>query len=106
MESAYQLYQESKAVLKEGFNLRKFFTNVTQLQQRIDDEERVPDPSNHSTSVHSSNDTYTKETLGTVQAVHSGEHKILGVQWNTSTDRLCFNFEDIACLASEVEPTK
>ena len=106
-ESAYQLYRESKAVLKEGgFNLRKFVTNVTQLQQRIDDEERVPDPSNSSTSVHSSDDTYTKETLGTVQAVHSGEHKILGVRWNTSTDRLCFKFEDIARLASELEPTK
>lgn len=68
-ESAYQLYRESKAVLKEGgFNLRKFVTNVTRLQQRIDDEERIPDPSNHSTSVRSSDDTYTKETLGTVQA--------------------------------------
>jgi hypothetical protein len=67
-EKAYQLYQQSKAVLKKGgFNLRKFVTNVAQLQQRIDDEERVPDASNHSTSVHSSDETYTKETLGAVQ---------------------------------------
>ena len=41
-----------------------------------------------------------------VQAVHSGEHKILGVRWNTSIDRLCFNVEDIARLASELESTK
>ena len=37
---------------------------------------------------------YTKETLGPVQEMHSGEQKILGVQWNTSTDRLCFNLEE------------
>ena len=48
----------------------------------------------------------TQETLGPVQEMHSGEQKMLGVRWNTSTDRLCFNLEEIACVASELEPTK
>ena len=48
----------------------------------------------------------TQETLGPVQEMHSGEQKILGVRWNTSTDRLCFNLEEIARVASELEPTK
>ena len=105
VEQAYQLYRDSKEVLgKGGFNLRKFVTNVSRLQQRINDEEGVPDKPNN--PVHSSNETFTKETLGAVHAVHSGEQKILGVRWNPSSDRLCLNLEDIAHLVTDLEPTK
>lgn len=43
-EKAYQLYRQSKEILKKGgFNLRKFVTNISHLQQRINDEEGAPD---------------------------------------------------------------
>ena len=35
-----------------------------------------------------------------------GEQKILGMRWNTSSDRLCFNFEEIAQHALKLKPTK
>ena len=35
-----------------------------------------------------------------------GEHKILGICWNISSDRFIFSFDDIAEQASEMEPTK
>lgn len=39
-EDAYQLYAESKDLLRRGgFNLRKFVTNSSQLQERIDESE-------------------------------------------------------------------
>ena len=39
-EDAYQLYKESKDLLKQGgFNLRKFVTNSCQLQEKIDGSE-------------------------------------------------------------------
>ena len=89
-----------------GIQPPKFFMNASQLQQRINDEEKVLNSSNKSVPVHSSDETYTKETLGPVQETNSGEQKILGVRWNTSTDRLCFNLEEIAGVASELEPIK
>ena len=39
-EQAYQLYTDTKVLLKTGaFNLRKFSTNINSLQARIDSEE-------------------------------------------------------------------
>lgn len=35
-----------------------------------------------------------------------GEHKVLGVCRNVSTDQLVFNVKEIAMLAKEIEPTK
>ena len=39
-DAAYELYTKSKSILREGgFNLRKFVTNSTTLQPRIDETE-------------------------------------------------------------------
>ena len=41
-EEAYQLYLESKSILREGgFNLRKFVTNAKSLQQKIDEKDEL-----------------------------------------------------------------
>ncbi len=58
-EQAYQLYSEAKTLLKTGaFNLRKFSTNATRLQAKVDLEESaqcqdVPKPM----------ETYSQSTL-------------------------------------------
>ena len=42
-EEAFQLYTESKSILKDGaFNLRKFRTNSPSLQQKIDSTDNPP----------------------------------------------------------------
>ena len=39
---AYELYMNSETILKEGgFNLRKFLTNSTDLQRKIEDDEKL-----------------------------------------------------------------
>ena len=105
-EKALTLYKESKALLRTGgFNLRKFTTNSSELQERIDREEgvHVPGEPSHSTV---SDETYTKSTLGNTQRMRSGEHKTLGVRWCVDTDRFVMDVSDIGHLAKGLEPTK
>lgn len=51
-------------------------------------------------------ESYSKLTLGTAQQVYAGEAKVLGVRWNPSTDRLVFDFSDVASQMIDLEPTK
>lgn len=79
-QQAYQLYLDSKEVLRRGgFNLRKFVSNSGLLQARINGQGGMPEPQNTPSCVSQSDETYTKATLGTAQPVQSGEQKILGV---------------------------
>jgi hypothetical protein len=103
-ESAFDLYVRSKGILRGGsFNLRKFVTNSPALQVRIDKAEGIatPEPAHGPLE-----ETYAKSVLGNTQPVRSGEHKILGICWDVTSDRFIFNFDDIAEQASKMEPTK
>ena len=103
VDDAYLLYKESKSLLKEGgFNLRKFITNSSQLQERIDEDEGVL----HACKNPELEETYTRSTLGTNQSLRSGEQKILGVRWNVFADQLVIDVSNVAHLARELEPTK
>ena len=107
-ENAFSLYKESKDVLRSGgFNLRKFVTNSPSLQEKIDQMERMPEvlESREGRPTHL-DETYAKLTLGREQPTQHGEHKILGVHWDASSDQLFFNLNDVARLAQNLEPTK
>lgn len=83
---AYKLYSDSKAILKDGgFNLRKFVTNSTELQRKIDEKESLTQQ--HPTDTDP--EPYTKITLGATQTVKDGETKVLGVKWNHQQTPLC-----------------
>ena len=101
-ENAFSLCKESKDILRSGgFNLRKFVTNSPSLQEKIDQvlESREGRPTHL-------DETYAKLTLGREQPTQRGEHKILGVRWEASSDQLFFNLNDVARLAQNLEPTK
>ena len=103
-EDAYQLYTESKDLLRcGGFNLRKFVTNSSQLQKRINDSELKVNSDSASSKT---DETYAKSTLGTTQRMSPGEHKVLGVCWDVSTDQFIFDVNEVALLARDREPTK
>ena len=101
-EEAHQLFTRSKEMLKEGgFNLRKFCSNSTLLQMKIDSQEV------HDKSVPTQTDeTYASSTLGSAQSARTGERKVLGVRWDLATDQLVMSLEDVASAASDLEPTK
>ena len=105
-ESAYKLYVDSKSILRAGgFNLRKFLTNSSDLQDKIKKNESLLHGDQHPVDK-ADIESYTKFTLGTTQQVNTGETKVLGVKWNPLTDCLVFDFNDIASRALSLEPTK
>jgi hypothetical protein len=102
-DSAYKLYKGSKELLKGGgFNLRKFVTSSTRLQEKIDEMEvtleTVSTPSNSET-------TYAKET-SEFHRTRFKENKVLGVRWNVTSDSLTLDVTDVATAAQGLTPTK
>ncbi len=104
-EQAYNLYTEAKALLKTGaFNLRKFLTNSPSLQARV-----VAEESSHVTEpagVIGSAESFAQTTLGEAQELRDGEQRVLGVNWNVSSDQIVFSLDGLAEQAKQLEPTK
>ena len=107
IDAALKFYIKFKNILKKGgFNLRKFRTNLRQLQIAIDELE---DPllKNNSDTTSTDETTYAKSALCVNQTINSAGQKVFGTMWNTTTDYLVFSVEDLAVLAEKVsEPAK
>ena len=102
-DEAYQLYTRAKELFRcGGFNLRKFLTNSSELQQRIDLNEGTLSDS----PVDVSSETYAQATLGSQSLGASNECKILGVTWDHTTDCLRFDVISLAQIADNLSPTK
>ena len=106
-EQAYTLYETSKKILhRGGFNLRKFCTNSTLLQMKIDRDENCNELTPNVASTEETEETYSSSTLCPGQYTQPGERKVLGIRWDPQTDQLIQSLEDIAGLARTLEPTK
>ena len=110
-DEAYSLYRDSKDVLKRGsFNLRKFVTNVSQLQRRIDEKEApmITADSNSlcSSSIHPYEESFAQSTIPIDSVSHPGEHKVLGIQWDLERDHLFFDLAHLLEKAEMFQPTK
>ena len=104
-EKACYLCTGAKALLKIGaFNLRKFSTNSSTLQARIDieDSAHFKNPSQPSEET----ETFSQATLGRSQELCVSEEKVLGVNWDVSSDKIVFSFEELAEQDRRLEPTK
>ena len=80
---AFDYYKASKKIFREGgFNLRKFLTNSTRLQERIDFQEspKLDD------SLQKDEPTFSEAMLGVSQSLKMEEHEVLGVPWNPESD--------------------
>ena len=105
VEAAQRFYKDSRSVFREGgFNLRKFISNVPELQRFFDEDEL-------STSMSDSNsdcveETYAKSLLGGNQTMNPKNQKVLGVRWNVSTECLIFSVQDIVDVAEKAVTTK
>ena len=106
-EAAFDLYAQAKDMFRGGgFNLRKFLTNSRELQQQIDSAEGMQHVEPDVPKLIYSDETYAKVMLGTSPNKGVGEHKILGVPWNTNSDSLLFDASELAQLAKNLQPTK
>ena len=104
----FQHYKKAKCwLVEEAFNLCKFHTNCPQLQRRIDMQgcqgaDLVTSDQKNTTV---DDESYVRNTLGDCHVNSSGE-KVLGVQWDCTSDQLFFDIHHICEAAKEVEPTK
>ena len=109
-EAAFQLYQQSKKIFGDAsFNLRKFCTNSTALQQRIDciEKHQHPEPPGVTNQVQlDPYETYGESTLGETLRVGPEDQKVLGMCWRPGEDSLAFDVMPIRELANMWEPIK
>ena len=106
-ESAWELYYNSKEVLKSGsFNLRKFATNSRPLQERINKAEGIVASPGVKQLCTDTDESYAKSTHGNVNPLCPEEQRIVGVHRDISSDHFIFSFSDVATVAVDLEPTK
>ena len=90
-EEAYELYVQAKEIFRQGgFNLRKFLSNSTELQTKINETESASD----------SNSPPINATT------NQGDVKVLGITWNPNSDSLKFDFSELSAAADNLQPTK
>jgi len=88
IEEGFEIYQRARELMQKcGFNLRKWKTNSTDLQKKIDGVENQA--SNH---------------LGSIQ--NQLEAKILGLNWNTKQDNFYFDFKQLNSYVKSLLPTR
>ena len=106
-DKGLDVYKRSKEILAKGsFNLRKFRTNDADLLAQINElEGNRPsgDVSKMGVSQVSEDDqSFAQYSVG---PPNSDKHaKVLGVNWNTETDKLFFNLSQIRVLAKTLPP--
>ena len=109
VEEAFVLYTKSKLWLKEGgFNLRKFVTNSSMLQRKIDLQESWSVNCTETVSSHQSASeemSIAKVALGGDES-HLKGLKVLGIQWNPAEDMFILDLSHLCKLSMELEPTK
>jgi len=106
-DETFELYTKAKSIFCDGgFNLRKFCTNSTQLQQRIDHTEQLCTLKGAKNDTAHLDETYIEFTLGDSQGLGTEEQKVLGMCWRPSEDRFVFDISTITNLACNLEPTK
>ena len=100
-EDAFLFYANSEMLMKKGgFNLCKFSTNHSPLQERIEKaEESFIKDSSHK-------ETYAQSTLGQPKSSHIREKRVLGVSWDTNKDELLFEFSYLFDATNCAEVTK
>ena len=101
-EQAYEFYVDAKALLKTGaFNLRKFSTNLSSLQDRVDSEE-----SGYPVSPSGTTESFSQAKVSGTQKIGDGDQRVLGINWRVSSDQIVYSFDELASQAQDLEPTK
>ena len=109
-EKAFQIYEESKEIMSTGgFSLRKWHSNSTSLMQSINNSEEkvVSSFSEIKAGVIEEDLSYAKESItGESTPTKKTQTKVLGNFWDTETDMLLFNFNELSEYAKSLPATK
>ena len=100
----FSLYDKLKERFKEGgFNMRKWETNSNVLRKKIASAEESD--SNKVRKVSEEDQSYSKSGLPQVNPEEEFP-KVLGLAWNTKSDKLVFNFDGLTNYLTENSVTK
>ena len=81
-----------------GFDLRKWVTNDSKLQNFFDSQD------NSKTKILNETDIiFSEEQFGPTK---NNYKKVLGLEWDIQNDEIVFQFEPFICLAKSLTPTK
>ena len=110
-EKAFQIYEESKEIIMStgGFNLRKWHSNSTSLMQSINisEEKVVSSSSEIKAGIIEEDLSYAKESITRESTpTKKTQNKVLGNIWDTATDMLLFNFNELIEYAKSSPATK
>ena len=99
-DEALAIYKRAKKIMSEGgFNLRKWRSNSRKLQEAIAQEE----------SFKQEGESYAKPSTDLNAAPPNDEDafvKVLGMNWNTVTDEIFFDFSELSAYASSLPLSK
>jgi hypothetical protein len=109
-EKAFQIYEESKEIMSTGgFNLRKWHSNSSSLINSINalEDKVVPSSPDNQPGVIEEDLSYAKESIARESApANKTQIKVLGKIWDTNTDMLLFNFEELIEYSKSLPMTK
>ena len=99
IEQGKEFYKKAKLILSEaGFDLRKWVTNDSKLQNFLDSQENSEAKILNETDI-----TFSKEQFGPTKNSYK---KVLGLEWDIQNDEIVFQFEPFICLVKSLTPTK
>jgi hypothetical protein len=109
-EKAFQIYKQSKEIMSTGgFNLRKWHSNSRSLMNSINalEDKVVSSSPDNQPGVIEEDLSYAKESIAQESApANKTQIKVLGKIWDTDTDMLLFNFEELIEYAKSLPMTK
>ena len=106
VNEGFEWYKTAKHVMKlGGFNLRKWCTNNSELQQLIDHEECVPSPTLELVPAED-NVSFSQHQLPSVGSTDQNLKGVLGVTWNLAEDEIIFDLTEIIAMGESIKPTK
>jgi hypothetical protein len=104
------MYTEAKSITSQrGFNLRNWNSNSKPLLKKINEVENdasKPNDVNIENNVVEEDQSSVKTSLDPRTAEDESQVKVLGTRWNTETDELYFNFDDLLQYANTLPVTK
>ena len=111
IDEAINLYKKSKSLMADGgFNLRKWHTNSALLNAEINSDENkrnVKEIEGTPQNIYEEDESYTKSTVGPCNTSASENFvKVLGVIWETETDEILFDFNELINYAKSLPVTK
>ena len=107
---AFAIYKRAKKLMSEGgFNLRKWKTNSQQLQETINKEESETKSNSQNVSKDNNKTSVQSSTQVSSSNTSSDDDifvKVLGMNWNTHSDKVIFSVSELTEYANSLPLTK